>query len=441
MVCEGRPKYYILKIHPIFLATEDISKASTPVNPEPINLQSFIDKEYREGGDRNWVAKFERIKRCKEDNGHFNVYVYNETENKNLVEWMREQRNAYLKFNASPRLHSSLTQERVNALKAIGFDFDPKAGNSVNRERARQMLWNYNLQELRKFKEERGDFPSCSTSLRLGKWVSKQRGSYKRLKAGLSSPMTLERIDALETLGFRWNVDKDNVEMGKIAAIDRYKEGTCGGKRKRSTTRHLRWHGYLEELHKFKKEHGGFPSFSTSLRLGKWISMQRRNYKRLKAGLSSAMTQERIDALEAIGFRWTVNQDNVEMGKIAAIDRDKKDTCSGKRKKSTTRHLRWHGYFEELHKFKKEHGDFPSFSTSLRLGKWMSMQRRNYKLLKAGLSTAMTQVRIDDLEAIGFRWTVDKDNVEIGKIAAIDRDRDGTCSGKRKSSSEIMWDC
>jgi len=41
-----------------------------------------------------------------------------------------------------------------------------------------------------------------------------------------------------------------------------------------------------------------------SFRLGKWVSTQRVNYKKLMEGKLSNMTQDRIDELNDIGFIW-----------------------------------------------------------------------------------------------------------------------------------------
>ena len=155
-----------------------------------------------------------------------------------------------------------------------------------------------------------------------------------------------------------------------------------------------------------------------NLRLLNWMVTQRRNYKLYKANLSSTMTQERIDALEAIGFTWTVDK--------ASANRE------------SPRHLLWHSRLEELRTFKEEHGEFPSTPTNSSLWNWIGTQRRNYKLYKANLTSPMTQERIDALEVIGFRWTADKNNAKMGKLATIGRDKEDKCSGKRKSSSDII---
>ena len=126
---------------------------------------------------------------------------------------------------------------------------------------------------------------------------------------------------------------------------------------------------------------------------------QRRNYKLYKANLSSHTTQERIDALEAMGFTWTIVSKKFEN-----LDR--------------TRHLSWHSRLEELCKFKEEHGIFPSPPTRPScspLQTWVVKQRRNYKRCKVNLSSPMTQERIDALGLTGQRTKL----VRIGKVQGI----------------------
>mmetsp|Transcript_17654 Transcript_17654/g.36649 ORF Transcript_17654/g.36649 Transcript_17654/m.36649 type:complete len:308 (-) Transcript_17654:178-1101(-) len=47
-----------------------------------------------------------------------------------------------------------------------------------------------------------------SECLRLGNWVNKQRGEYRKLQKGDSSTISKERIDLLEKIGFQWATPK-----------------------------------------------------------------------------------------------------------------------------------------------------------------------------------------------------------------------------------------
>jgi len=133
------------------------SKTCAPASTETNNLKAFTDKEYKKK-DQRWIATFEKLKQYREMHGNL-IIPSKDRETKRLNDWMRERRREYRELNASPGLeNSNLTQDRIDALKAIGFDFDPKVKNRFD------VIWNNRLQELRQYKEEHGCFPSGSSN-------------------------------------------------------------------------------------------------------------------------------------------------------------------------------------------------------------------------------------------------------------------------------------
>ena len=94
---------------------------------------------------------------------------------------------------------------------------------------------------------------------------------------------------------------------------------------------------------------------------------------------STALTQEKIDALEDIGFTWA---------------RQKGD-------------ILWEDRYRDLQKYAHEHGNCnvpTKYRVDTALGRWVSTQRKQYKEMKAGKRTLLTQERAQRLEALGFRW-------------------------------------
>ena len=93
------------------------------------------------------------------------------------------------------------------------------------------------------------------------------------------------------------------------------------------------------------------------------------------------MTQERVEKLEALGEWVWVARDRVD----------------------------WNVRLDELRKYKEEHGDclvpyrYPANS---QLGGWVRTQREQYKLLREGKTSHMTQDRIEALEELGFVWSL-----------------------------------
>ena len=119
--------------------------------------------------------------------------------------------------------------------------------------------------------------------------------------------------------------------------------------------------------------------YSTNAKLGNWVSNQRTQYKLSQEGKSCGMTEECIQQLESIGFVWSAQ------------------------------HASWKERFEELVEYKTRFGNCRvSTQYSPKLGKWVSNQRTQYKLSQEGKSCGMTEERIQELESVGFEWSVNK---------------------------------
>ena len=166
-------------------------------------------------------------------------------------------------------------------------------------------------------------------------------------------------------------------------------------KRQRSDKSHSdsakdRFHGYqsdqwltrYEELCAYcsKVGHCNVPSvFKENPTLARWVKRQRYQYKLMKEGKPSTMTNGRAVALEGLGFIW--------------------DSQSAQ----------WAERPNELKEFRRLHGHciVPSrYSTNSKLAIWVKIQRRQYKLLCLGKKSNMTMERVSELEKINFAWEV-----------------------------------
>ena len=98
-----------------------------------------------------------------------------------------------------------LTQERIRRLDELGFVWSLRDD------------WNKHYEELRVFRQDHGHclVPArYAKNKRLGIWVSAQRQQYKIMQLAAQdpqqqqrpSPLTQERIDLLNQLGFTWTI-------------------------------------------------------------------------------------------------------------------------------------------------------------------------------------------------------------------------------------------
>jgi len=314
----------------------------SPITQEQIDALESLGFNWGTA-NTGWKGTFEKLVQFKELYGHCQVPQKYSVDGISLGTWVTTQRSNYRKYLAGKG--SPMTQERIDQLNSIGFDWGTaKTG------------WEVHFQKLVQFKELHGhcQVPSnySADDVNLGNWVSFQRQEYLRLREGQHSTMTQERINALEKVDFYW------------------------GKHK------IEWEAYFQMLQEFQEVHGHCQvpqNYSVNdHKLGSWVRSQRAQYKKFQDGKDTPMTQERIDALEKIGFVWKLQKG-------------------------------WEAQFQLLQEFQKEHGhcQVPRNHSvnNIKLGRWVSNQRVQYKNLKDGRSSSMTHERIDQLNSIGFDWS------------------------------------
>jgi len=143
--------------------------------------------------------------------------------------------------------------------------------------------WNLHLEQLRYFKKTHGHclvphtFPE---NQHLARWVKRQRRQYKLMLAGqISSTMTQERVNILNTEGFIWD------------------------------SHDIIWRERFNQLLQYKNLHGHtrVPSYcKDNPRLASWVKCQRRQNKLFLEGNRSSMSAERTQLLNDVGFTWEV---------------------------------------------------------------------------------------------------------------------------------------
>ena len=236
-----------------------------------------------------------------------------------------------------------MTAERIRQLESgVGFVWDTSAA-----------FWNERFEQLCEFKVQFGHCAvpiEYSANTKLWYWVRRQRHSYKLYQEGKPSSMPAERIRKLESVGFVWDAN---------AAF---------------------WNEQFEQLCEFKAQFGhcAVPlRYPANPKLGKWVTVQRRNCKLDKEGIPSPMTVERTRALKNIGFVWD---------RSAAV---------------------WSIRFQEIREFKAQFGHclVPRlYSTNSKLAMWVKNQRCNYDLHQEGKPSDMTAERIRELDSVEFVW-------------------------------------
>jgi hypothetical protein len=289
-----------------------------------------------------WEVRLSELADYRKIQGHCNV-PGNYSENIKLALWVVRQRTNY-------RLHvegktSSMTNLRIQTLEDIDFEWG-----------CFSVTWEDRLSELADYREIQGhcNVPAnCSESTKLARWVATQRSQYRFHLEGKKTSMTLPRIQELESLGFKWS--------GLVTGA---------------------WENRLSELVEYRKIQGhcNVPgNYSENIKLASWVVKQRSHYRLHVEGKKSLMTNFRIQTLEDIGFEWG---------------------CSS---------VPWEVRLSELADYRKIQGhcNVPTnCSENIKLAWWVAKQRTHYRLHLEGKKTSMTLPRIQELESLGFKWSV-----------------------------------
>lgn len=158
------------------------------------------------------------------------------------------------------------------------------------------------------------------------------------------------------------------------------KEAVDGAEKHLSPFQTQQWNDHFQELLNFRKQtgHCNVPQHThKNPKLSRWVKRQRYQYKLRTEGKPSNMTRDRMKALEDIGFVW--------------------DSHSSV----------WEERFCELKEFHRmyDHSNVPTtYKENPKLAAWVKCQRRQYKLLKDGKASNMTEERLIKLEGLGFEW-------------------------------------
>lgn len=233
---------------------------------------------------KTWDERLEELKAYKEVHGHANVPTISK-ENPSLGHWVHDQRKQYRLYQEKKQ--TAMTSERIKLLENVGFKW------ALQRHTAMKS-WNERFEELKKYKAEKGD---CNVPIRyrdnpsLGQWVSTQRQEYGAKVKGRRSNTTLERIKALEDIGFQWFL-RDTSKMAPRKS----------------------WEAHFQSLVSFKEKHGHCDVRVRSKQhptgsLGRWVEKQRHHYNTRREGLESKITDEQIQKLEDLGFKWRVRNE------------------------------------------------------------------------------------------------------------------------------------
>jgi hypothetical protein len=223
-----------------------------------------------------WDERFEQLKSFQKTHGHCRVNSRgkgNEKKTNNLYFWIARQKVQYKLFQEGKKC--TITLGHIQKLNGVGLEWGSRKQPSD--------YWEKSFEKLRAFRDEQGHcrIPQAkkgTAAYKLSLWVNLQRKEYKRLEQGKQSPMSQERIQKLNGIGFVWSFG-------------------------------VSWDERLKELKTFQLIHGHCRvprsrSKGANYDLANWVTYQRRQYIPVRLGKKAQIWVKRIQKLDELGFDW-----------------------------------------------------------------------------------------------------------------------------------------
>jgi len=329
-----------------------------------------------------WSRKFDLLAAYHLENGNCRVPESYIVDGVKLGRWVQGLRSRYMKMLEDGKVtDETLNTERVAKLKSIDFASSCRPIQEILDEE-----WNKKFELLREYQLDNGHTRvpqrfATNNGCKLGRWVADQRRSYKNLMNGkcYKASITQERIDKLNSIAFEWRCGDDK-DVGGVRG----------------------WDNKFDMLLAFKhsKGHCRVPSkyIIDQVKLGQWVSDQRKFAKRLAEGKENALiSQERIDQLNSVGFEWEIpvtktatskrGTNGQEVATADVVDDDKDAAAE------------WELQFERYCNQREGHR-----VSQRALERWANDQREQYGEFLSGKPTSLTAEQIEKLNSIDFDW-------------------------------------
>mmetsp|Transcript_25990 Transcript_25990/g.29715 ORF Transcript_25990/g.29715 Transcript_25990/m.29715 type:complete len:287 (-) Transcript_25990:276-1136(-) len=154
----------------------------------------------------SWEEKYNELRSCLQKHSEMSseesISSYITRNAPHLHSWIASQRAE--KRYKEQGLHNHLGDERENRLNNINFDWYA----NLDRKKTRALIWMKNFEQLKQYIKQNGTSRvpyRADQSLEeksFSIWVRDQRRYFKADQRNRSSPMTQERRDLLESIGF-----------------------------------------------------------------------------------------------------------------------------------------------------------------------------------------------------------------------------------------------
>mmetsp|Transcript_24877 Transcript_24877/g.53664 ORF Transcript_24877/g.53664 Transcript_24877/m.53664 type:complete len:789 (-) Transcript_24877:315-2681(-) len=324
---------------------------------------------------KSWDERLDELKQWHEDHDTYKV-----PRATSLGEWLHNQRTLYGKRD------TKFMTKKAPRMEAIGYSFDLRENTAVS--------WDDRFQHLVEYHQKHGNFEvPCPVSeevdtngdvgnseeteekYKFFKWVSRLHNEHRAYEKGTSSKLNEERVQKLKSVNFQFKGPKSRgrPSTGNINPVPS-----------------LPWEKRIQQVESFRQDTGHLNidhNYKHCSNLGGWAADMSTLYKDWKAG-SQQLSEDMIakfNQLIALGFNFNV---------LSFYENNRS----------------WEDHYAVLLKFKEGNNGSArvplKYKADLRLGKWVQSQRQQYKLLREGKKSKLTEERIEKLESAGFEWAL-----------------------------------
>ena len=132
-----------------------------------------------------------------------------------LYKWIVQLRKDY-KIRERDPSESTLTEEQISVLESVRFAFTTRG----------EEHWQKNYEKLKEYKVEHGHVlvPRQCEIPGLGDWVTSQRQQYQEYTKGRPTPLTKQRKELLDEIGFQFRIRNRPEWNSKHEELLKYKE-------------------------------------------------------------------------------------------------------------------------------------------------------------------------------------------------------------------------
>ena len=295
----------------------DNSSVFDEVEPDSIHADPYkviaLDQIGFDWDPRNsrWMSSYEELKAFKLLNG--NTLVPHS--NCGIGGWVKRQQVQYTLYTKGGGSKSELTEERVRLLNDLGFVWSRRSNT-----------WSENFQRLSKWKEDQGNcnIPDDSDDpelVALNKWIADQRMHYKRRVCEDEDNGTDDATTTTKAAASINNTESKQKGKRKVPKLSAEKVAQLKSIGFEFDSRDAKWMQRLDELLKYKEDHGDFlvPSnYPDNPTLSNWVASQRAQYKLFKKGGKTNLTERRLKILIDAGFSFSGVNERQKEKKVAS---------------------------------------------------------------------------------------------------------------------------